>query len=422
MPTLELPHLYPAQRAAIFTDARIACVEASTKAGKTVGAIAWLLAQAWTRGAPGRHFAWVAPTYGQAEIARRRVVRMLTEADKRQDMWRPLDAEHAVVLESGGRIDFKGSDRPDTLFGEDNWAAVVDEASRCREEAWHAVRSTLTATRGPCVLIGNVRGRRNWFYQLARMAEAGEPDMAHARLTARDAVIGGVLSLDEVRQAKRQLPAHVFAELFMARANDDGGCPFGLEQVRACTMPNLAAGPPVAWGIDLAKSSDWTVCVGLNEFGQVCAFQRWQGDWKQTTERVAAMVGMADALADQTGVGNPIVELLRGRCPNLSGFTFTSTSKQALMEGLAMAVGRGDVAFPEGRIVAELEAFEYHPTRTGVRYEAPPGHHDDCVDALALAVECWNRQHRVGAPTLTVLGGWDGDEDDDEAGHWVPLC
>jgi hypothetical protein len=34
----------------------------------------------------------------------------------------------------------------------------------------------------------------------------------------------------------------------------------------------------------------------------------------------------------------------------------------------------------------ELEQFEYQYTRTGVRYAAAEGLHDDCVCALALAV------------------------------------
>ena len=34
------------------------------------------------------------------------------------------------------------------------------EASRAREEAWHALRSTLTATRGKVRVIGNVKERQ----------------------------------------------------------------------------------------------------------------------------------------------------------------------------------------------------------------------------------------------------------------------
>ncbi len=35
----------------------------------------------------------------------------------------------------------------------------------------------------------------------------------------------------------------------------------------------------------------------------------------------------------------------------------------------------------------KTESFEYEATRTGVRYTAPEGLHDDCVVALALANE-----------------------------------
>jgi hypothetical protein len=48
----------------------------------------------------------------------------------------------------------KSGEKPDGLYGEDVFAAVIDEASRMREEAWHALRSTLTATRGMRISIG----------------------------------------------------------------------------------------------------------------------------------------------------------------------------------------------------------------------------------------------------------------------------
>ena len=46
------------------------------------------------------------------------------------------------------------------------------------------------------------------------------------------------------------------------------------------------------------------------------------------------------------------------------------------------------VFFPEEPIGSEMENFEFEYTRTGVRYTAPVGLHDDCVMALALAVDC----------------------------------
>jgi hypothetical protein len=93
------------------------------------------------------------------------------------------------------------------------------------------------------------------------------------------------------------------------------------------------------------------------------------------------------------------VETLRRRAGNVEGFKFTPASKQQLMEGLCLAVQRRAVGFPEGPVRAEMEAFEYEPTRTGVRYAAPEGAHDDCVVALALAVE----RARTGAPPAVVV-------------------
>jgi Terminase RNaseH-like domain len=262
------------------------------------------------------------------------------------------------------------------------------------------VRSTLTATRGPVRIIGNVKGRRNWFYSLARRAEAGEPGMRYARLIAADAVAAGVLAPAEVEDARRALPEAVFRELYLAEPSDDGGNPFGLAGIAACVM-EMAAGTPMCWGWDLAKTHDWTVGVGLDQSGRVCRFERWQAPWQETIARVREMTGDAPALVDATGVGDPVVEALqRGGAGNFEGFKFTSASKQQLMEGLAVAIQRGELRIPDGVLRFELEAFEYEYTRTGVRYATPEGQHDDCVCALALA---WRKAREVH-PSAGVLG------------------
>jgi hypothetical protein len=73
----------------------------------------------------------------------------------------------------------------------------------------------------------------------------------------------------------------------------------------------------------------------------------------------------------------------------MTGFKYTSTSKQQLMEGLASAIHKGELGYPDNEIKNELEIFEYLFTSTGVRYSAPTGFHDDTVNALALANKCF---------------------------------
>jgi hypothetical protein len=297
-------------------------------------------------------------------------------------------------LANGARVWFKGGDNPDSLYGENVKAAVIDEASRVKEEAWHAVRSTLTQTRGPVRIIGNVKGRRNWAYRLARTAQAGAPDMSYAKITAYDAVKAGILNANEIEDAKRMLPDAVFRELYLAEPSDDDGNPFGIAAIRAC-VGEITEGPAIAFGWDLAKSVDYTVGIGLDADGSVCTFERFQAGWNDTIRRIHQQTVSDYALVDSTGVGDPVLEALQGvLADKYEGYKFTQTSKQQLMEGLAVAIQQGNVRFPAGAIVDELEAFEYEYTRTGVRYISQQ--HDDCVMALALAVECLRRHEPVG--------------------------
>src|SRR5579862_3313340 len=379
----ERPSLYPKQEACFFASARYVVIEASTKSGKTVGGLVWLFEQAIDPAVDqhGRHYWWVAPVTATAKIAYRRLQDGLPAA-----VYRAQESELCVTLRNGARIWFKGSDRPDTLYGEDVYAAVIDEASRCKAAAWHAVRTTLTATRGAVRIIGNVKGRQNWAYRMARAAEQGAPDMAYCKLTAHDAVAAGILDAAEVADAQRQLPAAVFGELYLAEPSDDGGNPFGYAAIQAC-VDTLSAAAPVVWGIDLGKAEDFTVAIGLDAEHRVCRVERWQHPWPLTIARLHAVVRDVPALVDSTGVGDAVLEVLQ-QAPEgeYAGFKFTAPSKQQLMEGLAVAIQQQTLRYPAGPIVQELETFGYEYTRTGVRYTAPDGLYDDCVCALALAV------------------------------------
>ena len=392
-----LPDLYPKQKAAIFDKARYSVIEASTKAGKTLGCLIWLFQRSLRYGGPGRNFWWVAPVSGQANIAFKRARRGIRMS--------PAPAinltDKTIELANGSTIWFKSGDKPDSLYGEDVHAAVIDEASRCKDEAWHAVRSTLSATNGPVRIIGNVKGRRNWAWQLGRKALAGAPDMAYHKLTALDAVEGGVLKAKEVEDARSMLPDHIFRELFMAEPSDDGGNPFGQMSIERCVCA-MSEEPPVVWGWDLAKSQDWTVGIGLDIHGKVCRFVRFQKPWQETLSAIVFNTGRTPAVIDSTGVGDPIVEALqRSGKTWFESFKFTSQSKQQIMEGLAVGIQQGAVGYPNGQIKSELQAFEYEYKRTGVKYSAPEGVPDDCVCSLAMA---WSRHGHAKASASIQVG------------------
>jgi len=382
------PKLYPKQFEAIFAPERYACIEASTKAGKTFGCLIWQLHQVLSH-VGHRNHVWCAPVYVQARVAYDRAKQMLPVQTYTKN-----DGDLTLTFPNQAKWFFRSAERPDSLYSDDYWSAVLDEASRMREESWHAIRSTITKTRGQCRLIGNVKGRKNFFYMMSRKAQGGEPDYSYSMLTAWDAVEGGVLARQEIHDAQRDLPDQVFKELYLCQPADNATNPFGLDAIRRC-LGSVAGGKPFVYGIDLAKSHDWTVIIGLGRDGNVCYYDRFQKPWQDTIKEIERLKG-APALIDSTGVGDPIVESVqRTNKIHAEGFKFTSGSKQQIMEGLAVAIQRERIRYPE-EVARELELFEYEYSRMGVKYSAPPGAHDDCVCALALAVEMARRMGGLG--------------------------
>jgi hypothetical protein len=189
-----------------------------------------------------------------------------------------------------------------------------------------------------------------------------------------------------------------FEQEFMANPAENAANPFGIDFIRQ-NIETLSNNNAICYGIDLAKSYDYTAILGLDINGAVCSFDRFQSDWSTTKAKIRGLANVPK-LIDATGVGDPIVEELQREDYLIEGFKFTSTSKQQLMEGLVTSIQQGNVKYPDGIIVDELSIFEYIYTANGVKYSAPNGMHDDCVCALALANKIFMRSQSMGKYTL----------------------
>lgn len=383
---IERPNLTSYQKAILYSKARFTVTKGATKIGKTFPHLFWLFEKAHENKKAGANYWWIAPVYAQAKIAFNRMRRVAVQLG-----YRINESELFIETSLDSRIWFKSADKPDSLYGEDVFAAVFDEFTRAKEGAWNALRSTLTHTKGPCKFIGNAKGRKNWGHKLWLKAKSGEAGYEAFKITAYDAVDAGILDAAEIEQAKRDLPEHAFRELYLAEDLDDQANPFGIPFIARQIKP-MSSKDPVCFGVDLAKSVDWTVITGLDDNGDVCYFERWQSDWSQTRRRIVSIIGSNQACIDSTGVGDPIVEDVQRECYQVIAYHYSSSSKQKLMEGLAAAIQNNEISVLDGIMRDELEAFEYEYTRTGVRYSAPEGMHDDAVNSLALAREAWTHK------------------------------
>jgi hypothetical protein len=382
---LELHGAFPHQAAFLDCPKRYAIAASGTKAGKSVAGAMYAVRELLR--APGRTGTWLAPTYQQAVSVGLETVRGL------------LPSEHTTIRLSGvptltiadSVLEFKSGEQPDHLFGPARDFAVLDEAGRLSEEAFGAVRSTLTPTSGPMRLLSNPTGRTGWFYRLWCRGLADDPDVASFHWRTGD---NPTIPASEIEDARRTHSERSFRALYLGEFLDVGGSVF--RNVRECAVGALCA--PVAGrryigGLDLARTADWTVAVVLDvKDMNLVAFERWHGvSWEETGRRVFELSRRYNGArfhVDSTGLGDPVLEQIeRGGVP-VVGVKFTPLTKTMLIEGLAARMERGELTFPPlDVLMGEMESFEATTGATGTtRYSAPSGEHDDAVIALALAV------------------------------------
>lgn len=397
--------LYKKQHEAFWNDYRVSVIEGSTKSGKSVGGVLWIIDKA-ILGKKNEIYWCVSPIFAQAKILYRRAKSWLPPS-----LVTCNESELTIEINGAGKIFFKSAQNSDSLYGEDVHAALIDEASRCSEAAFTAVRSTVTATQGQIRAVGNVKGRGNWFYKISRRAQQAmkreQKDYYYTKLTAADAVASGVLAKEEILSAKRDLPDAVFKELYFCIASDDQGNPFCYKSIKSCTK-KLSTKEPKYFGCDIASTADGgdaTVIVGLDEDGAVALVETMRVELPDVTDYVCKHLSNKKLIMDATGLGRGVFQTLARQSKQVEPFVYNNSNKQQLMEMLAAAIRNKEISFPDGEIVNELNVFEYTHKNLRVFYNAPEGYFDDHVNALALAWKCYvdNRPRIRSAPAKKTI-------------------
>ena len=377
---IRLPEPHDNQWKILQSAARFRVVMCGRRFGKSELAQIAITAQA----VKGCEVAYITPTYQLARTFFSKLIKVLPFDNNKADL--------LINCPNDGKIEFFTGERMDNLRGRKFHLVVVDEASFIPdlETGWlNSIRPTLTDYKGRALFLSTPRGK-NFFYSL--YMKGGEADWEAFKFTTFD---NPYIDPTEIEQARSQLPEAVFRQEYLADPMDNAANPFGSAFIRGCIRP-LSTNPVAFYGIDLAKSHDWTVIIGLDRSGSVAYYDRFQKDWKQTKETILRLDRNCPTMIDSTGVGDAITEDLQRSFNAMEGFKYTAQSKQQLMELLAQQIQQGIISFPDNTIREELDIFEYQFTSTGVRYNAPSGFHDDCVNALALAVKCKDRHKHTG--------------------------
>ncbi len=348
----------------------------------------------------GKPVAWFAPNY-----------RLLT------DVWRELNASLAPIisrtnqqawrieLQGGGVVEMWSLDSTDSGHGRAYAIAVVDECAMVPDlaRAWQeTIRPMLTDFMGEAWFLSTPRGFNYFKILFDKGQDPEQRDWVSWQMaTERNRYIAA----EEIAAAKRDMTEEAFNQEYLALFVDGEGSVFRRVSEAATSSfrdrPDL--GHHYVIGCDWGRSNDFTVFVVLDiDEVKVVALERSKRvDYALQCERLKALSERwqpQQIIAEQNGVGQPIIEQLTRDGLRIEPFTMTNAIKTQTIESLALAFERGDIRIPNDPvIIGELLGYQAERLPSGLlRYGARSGQHDDTVMALAMAFSAVSVQRRLG--------------------------
>lgn len=383
MATILLSDLLPGQQTVLDSPARFKVVACGRRWGKTMMGQRAVIAMALDGGTAW----WVMPSYRMADDVWRSLKGTLA------DYWDSKNEQQKlIIMPGGGSLRVRSGDDPDSLRGPSLDLAVLDEAAFLRESVWtSALRPTLSDRRGKAMFLSTPKGIGNWFHRV--YGYGLDPTRSEWQSWQFPTAANPLIPPDEIEAARRDLPERVFRAEYLAEFTDDAGGVF--RNVLQCATAAMLSAPELghqyALGIDWGRV-DFSVAIVIDVTDQkMVAMDRFNGvGWALQRGRLAALAATwkpTAIWAEENSIGGPNIEALRAEGLPVYAFTTTNTSKNELINSLALALERGRLRIvPDPVLLHELQSYTLERLPSGrFRYSAPPGGNDDTIIALALA-------------------------------------
>lgn len=349
----------------------------------------------------------VFPTYREGKDAIWRDPNMLFSIIPEHTIEKKNDQELVVYFKNGSILQLKGADKPDTLRGAGPIGMVLDEFATMKGEAWSVVEPILRANKGWAWFVGTPKGKNH----LHRMYQHGLGKNKEWKSWLLKASTSGIIPHDQLEESRNTAISQAFY-------NQEWECEFleGVGSVFRNVRDIMTAKPeaPIAdhnyvMGVDLAKVQDYTVIAVYDRENNYQVYQdRFQTlEWpyqKKKILSISKMYNNALTIIDATGLGDPISDDLQRAGVPIEPYKITAQSKKELIEKLSIWIEQHKLAMiPMEETIFELDNFSYEIGPTGyIRYNAPPGLHDDIVIAHALAISALSpvyQKKQQGEPT-----------------------
>jgi hypothetical protein len=340
---------------------------------------------------------------------------------------------------------FRSADKPDFLRGGGLDRLWLDEATRVNEETYRGALVPRLLDRGGRTLLTSTFWGRDWFYHdyelglkpenwrrirsflypswtgVAFQGPEGKERLADLKLT-----YPGALWDQEVACIPAAKATAVFRTADLA----------ALVRGQPCRRPE--PGRRYILPLDLGRVVDPSALLAIDDQLHVChAEERPLGEYHRdgathaarmlhdystwtpgpgqlphgTVQACLVIDATGGATGGRTADPDVYVKEYEQVIPSLRKFWFNEQSKRHAIERLALHIEKRAISIPPefAALHAQLGAYEYTVTRTGVQYHNGKGHRDDLVMALAMGVTAWEKGFlpssvNSGLPLTTLRG------------------
>lgn len=381
-----LPKMHPAQARISREARRFNVASLGRRSGKTVLGIRLITKQALAQRRP---CAWIAPSYKLLDEAWRESKQRFSGA-----MVSKQEQTKRIELYGGGSLDFWTLEDDRAGSGRKYARMIIDEAAHSPylKDVWEqSLLPTLTDYQGDAFFCSTPAGH-NYFHTLYQQA-SHDPQWQSWQMPT---TCNPHISAAEVENMRRLLPERVFRQEYLAEFIADGAGVFrGIDRAPTCAWQD-AAQPNMAYviGVDWGRHNDFTVFSVMTFQGALVHLERFTDiGYELQVGRLKALwqrFGQCPILAESNSLGGPLIERLQRERLNVRPFQTTNASKADAIEALSLALENGQISLADDDRLAvlksELLAYDQERLPSGlIRYGAPPGQHDDCVMALAIA-------------------------------------
>lgn len=328
------------------------------------------------------------------------------------------DAGAAKFTASASEIRFANGSRilslpanPDTARG---YSAnlVLDEFAmhEADREVWAAIFPTITnelSGQKKIRVVSTPKGRGNKF---AELWEEGGAQWSRHKVTLDDAIAAG-LRVDKAALRDGVADEDIWRQEYFCEFLANDTTYFPLDLIRACERIPAPEAPPDAprfLGVDIGRAHDLTAIAELAAVGEELRLvdletierapfaEQRELLWSRLSR--PAVRGVA---IDATGIGAQLAEETRAKFGSkVAPAQFTNSTKNDLFQGLHRAMEEARLVLPADRELREDINAMHRKISTGgnIQFTAPrrPDGHSDRACALALAVDCAERNARRG--------------------------